>query len=86
MCALRAFAVLSIVLCSSCAGPPRQGGAHPQTGKPLGHSGCGPPITYQVFQKDAFGVDWSKVAGLLAYNAKGGDGAPGAGPEGPAPL
>ena len=34
-----------------------------------------PPISYQVFKRDAFGVDWSKVAGLLAYNAKGSDGA-----------
>jgi Tol biopolymer transport system component len=27
-----------------------------------------------VFQKDAFGADWSKASGLLAYNAKGSDG------------
>ncbi len=39
-----------------------------------GRPGCGPPISYQVFQKDAFGADWSKANGLLAYNAKGSDG------------
>jgi Tol biopolymer transport system component len=38
------------------------------------HSGCGPPITYDVFQKDAFGVDWSKANDLIAFNAKGSDG------------
>jgi hypothetical protein len=27
-----------------------------------------------VFQKDAFGVDWSKANDLIAFNAKGSDG------------
>ncbi len=76
-CALLAF-FLCGALCCSCAGPRHTGhGAQPaQTspGKPLGHSGCGPPITYQVFQKDAFGVDWSKANDLIAFNAKGSDG------------
>ena len=40
----------------------------------VGRPGCGPPISYQVFQKDAFGADWSKANDLLAYNAKGSDG------------
>ncbi len=75
MCALRACAVVLIVLGSSCARPAPAGhGTQPTPGKPLGHSGCGPPITYQVFQKDAFGVDWSKPNDLIAFNAKGSDG------------
>ncbi|HXO56281.1 MAG TPA: hypothetical protein VN866_06990, partial [Mycobacterium sp.] len=43
--------------------------------KSVGRPGCGPPITYQVFRRDAFGADWSKTKNLLAYNAKGTDGA-----------
>lgn len=67
--------MLAVILCSSCAGPPHPGqGSQPSSGKRLGHSGCGPPITYQVFQKDAFGVDWSKANDLIAFNAKGSDG------------
>jgi Tol biopolymer transport system component len=76
--ALRACAVFAIVLSSSCAGKQHAGhGAQPpspSSAKPLGHSGCGPPITYQVFQKAAFGVDWSKTDDLLAFNARGNDG------------
>ncbi len=72
--ALRAAAALAIVVCSSCAGLRHEGqGSQPSPGKPLGHSGCGPPITYQVFQKDGFGVDWSKANDLIAFNAKGSD-------------
>ena len=41
----------------------------------MGRPGCGPPITYQVFRRDAFGADWSKTKNLIAYNAKGADGA-----------
>jgi Tol biopolymer transport system component len=75
VCALRACAVLTVILCSSCASPPHPGtGSHPAPGKPLGRSGCGPPITYQVFQQDAFGADWSKAKDLIAFNAKGSDG------------
>jgi Tol biopolymer transport system component len=71
---MRATVLLTIVLCVSCAGP-RGKGPHPTTpGKPLGHSGCGPPISTQVFQQDAFGVNWSKSDDLIAFNAKGGDG------------
>ena len=67
--------MLALVLCSSCAGLPRPGtGSHPTPGKPLGRSGCGPPITYQVFQQGAFGADWSKANDLVAFNAKAGDG------------
>jgi Tol biopolymer transport system component len=69
-------ASLTLALCVSCSGLP-----HPGTGshatpppKPIGHSGCGPPITYQVFEKDAFGADWSKASNLIAFNAKGSDG------------
>jgi Tol biopolymer transport system component len=73
---LRTCVALSLVLSASCAYPPGpRRGAEPPSGKPVGRPGCGPPISYQVFKRDAFGVDWSKAAGLLAYNAKGGDGA-----------
>jgi Tol biopolymer transport system component len=73
---LRACVVLSLVLCASCTHlPAPRRGAEPPSRKSVGRPGCGPPISYQVFKQDAFGVDWSKVAGLLAYNAKGGDGA-----------
>jgi Tol biopolymer transport system component len=72
----RACAVLTIALCVSCAGHPRTGnGSHSTTpGKPFGHSGCGPPISYQVFQQGAFGADWSKANDLIAFNAKASDG------------
>lgn len=40
----------------------------------VGRPGCDPPITYQVFRKDAFGADYSKANDLLAYNAKSSDG------------
>jgi Tol biopolymer transport system component len=70
----RAIALLTIVLCVACAGP-RGRAPHPTTpGKALGHSGCGPPITTQVFQQDAFGVNWSKAGDLIAFNAKAKDG------------
>ncbi|MFZ0227319.1 MAG: hypothetical protein WA488_06335 [Mycobacterium sp.] len=73
---LRACVVLSLVLCASCAQlPAPRRGAEPPSGKSVGRPGCGPPISYQVFKRDAFGVDWSKGADLLAYNAKGSDGA-----------
>ena len=73
--ALRAWLLMSVVLCTSCAHPPTAGrGLHPAPGKSVGRPGCGPPISYQVFRQDAFGADWSKTKGLLAYNAKGSDG------------
>jgi len=76
--ALRARVVLTIlfvVLCTSCARPAGPGhGLQPGPGRSVGRPGCGPPVSYQVFQKDAFGADWSKASGLLAYNAKGSDG------------
>jgi Tol biopolymer transport system component len=37
-------------------------------------NGCAAPITYQVFQQDAFGADWSKANDLVAFNAKAADG------------
>ena len=40
----------------------------------LGRNGCGGPLTYQAFQHDAFGADWSKVDDLVAFNARGSDG------------
>jgi Tol biopolymer transport system component len=78
----RACAVLAVFLCAalccSCAGLRHAGhgaqSAEPTSGNPLGHSGCGPPITYEVFQQDAFGVDWSKANDLIAFNTKGNDG------------
>jgi Tol biopolymer transport system component len=66
---------ICIILCGSCAHRPVQHGAQPTSGKSVGRPGCGPPITYQVFRRDAFGADWSKAKNLLAYNAKGADGA-----------
>jgi hypothetical protein len=76
MCALRACAVLTVSLCSSCTGLPRTGtGSHPAApGKPFSQSGCGPPITYQVFQQGASGVNWSKANDLIAFNTKASDG------------
>ncbi len=69
---------LCVALCVSCAGPRHAGraaqSAEPSAGKTLAHSGCGAPITSKVFQKDAFGADWSKVNNLIAFNAKGSDG------------
>lgn len=65
---------LVVVLCASCTGAHRDNANRAAHGDPLGHSGCGPPITYQVFQKDAFGADWSKADNLIAFNAKGTDG------------
>jgi Tol biopolymer transport system component len=72
--ALCASLVLSVVFCTSCAHPFRRRGPEPTPGTSVGRPGCGPPISYQVFQKDAFGADWSKAKDLLAYNAKGSDG------------
>jgi hypothetical protein len=73
---VRAWLVVAIVVCASCAHPEVKGhGVEPTPGKSVGRPGCGPPITYQVFRRDAFGADWSKAKNLLAYNAKGPDGA-----------
>jgi Tol biopolymer transport system component len=73
--ALGAWLVSSVVLCSSCAHLPVKGhGPEPTPSRSVGRPGCGPPISYQVFRQDAFGVDWSKTKDLLAYNAKGSDG------------
>jgi len=70
--ALRALVILSVFLCSSCAGRPVTGagsGSAPE--KFLGRNGCGAPLTYQAFQHDAFGADWSKVDDLVAFNDQG---------------
>jgi hypothetical protein len=73
---LRAWLALVLVVCASCAHPPVKGRvAEPAPGKSVGRPGCGPPINYQVVRRDAFGADWSKTKNLLAYNAKGTDGA-----------
>jgi Tol biopolymer transport system component len=70
-----ALCVLAGVLCTSCAHRPAEtAGRGSAPTRSVGRPGCGPPISYQVFQKDAFGADWSKANNLLAYNAKGGDG------------
>jgi len=71
--AVGACAVLTIILCTSCAGT-RHPDPQSAPGNPLGHTGCGPPITYQVFQQTAFGAAWSKAHDLIAFNAKGTDG------------
>ncbi len=72
---LRTCALLVVVLCSSCIGPPRAGtGSHAAPGKPLGSNGCGPPLAYRVFENEAFGADWSKSDNVIAFNAKANDG------------
>ena len=71
----RAAALFTAVACSSCLNlPAGQHEPHTSPEKPLGRNGCGPPITYQVFQQDAFGAAWSKVTDRIAFNAKGSDG------------
>ena len=73
---LRAWLALVLVVCASCSHPPVKGRvAEPAPPKSVGRRGCGPPIDYQVFRRDAFGADWSKTKNLLAYNAKATDGA-----------
>jgi Tol biopolymer transport system component len=73
--ALCVWVALSLVACASCAHLPAQRrGAEPTPGTSVGRPGCGPPITYQVFRRDAFGADWSKTKNLIAYNANGADG------------
>jgi Tol biopolymer transport system component len=72
---LAAWLTLVLVVCASCARLPVKGhGPEPAPSISVGRPGCGPPITYQVFRRDAFGADWSKTKNLLAYNAKGADG------------
>jgi Tol biopolymer transport system component len=72
---LRVWVALWVVLCTSCAHlPVARHGSESTPGRSVGRPGCGPPISYQVFQKDAYGADWSKADDLLAYNAKGSDG------------
>ncbi|SPM39354.1 hypothetical protein AYK19_16825 [Mycobacterium numidiamassiliense] len=67
-------AAIVVLFCASCTGAHRGDANHPTPANPLGTSGCGPPITYQVFENDAFGVDWSKPNDVIAFNAKGADG------------
>jgi Tol biopolymer transport system component len=72
---ISACLVLSLVFCASCAHlPAPRRDVEPPPRNSVGRPGCGPPISYQVFRRDAFGADWSKTKGLLAYNAKGSDG------------
>ena len=71
---LSAWIALCLMFCTSCTHSPvtdRGAGTHRSVGRP----GCGPPISYQVVRRDAFGADWSKTRNQLAYNAKGDDGA-----------
>lgn len=63
--------MLIIILCSSCAGPRAYHGRQAAAKAPIGGSRCGPAITYQVFQPDAFGAEWSMANDLIAFNAKG---------------
>lgn len=69
----RVLAVLIAVLCAGCASP-SPGGAAQTPWKALGQSGCGAPISYRVFEQNAFGADWSKANDLVAFNTKGSDG------------
>jgi hypothetical protein len=72
---LSAGLALVLLVCASCAHPPVKGhGAEPSPGTSVGRPGCGPPISYQVVRRDAFGADLSRARNLLAYNAKGADG------------
>jgi Tol biopolymer transport system component len=71
---IRVWIVLSLVLCTSCAHAPVAAPGS-RTHRSVGRPGCGPPISYQVLRRDAYGADWSAAKNLLAFNAKGGDGA-----------
>ena len=39
-----------------------------------GRSACGAPITYSIFEADAYGSDWSKANDLIAFNRLASDG------------
>ncbi len=71
---LRVWMALFLILCTSCAHSPVSAPGS-GTARSVGRPGCGPPISYQVLQRDAYGADWSATRNLLAYNAKGSDGA-----------
>jgi Tol biopolymer transport system component len=72
---LCAWMALSLVACAFCAHlPVQRRGAEATPGTSVGRPGCGPPISYQVFRRNAFGADWSQTSNLIAYNAKGADG------------
>src|SRR5271156_1434689 len=61
--------VVFVVPGPSCPRPPVAGhGSQAPPGRSVGRPGCGPPISDQVFRKDAFGAHWSKASGRLAYN------------------
>jgi hypothetical protein len=56
VCVLRAWAVLSVIFCSSCARLPVAGtGLQSSPTKYVGRTGCGPPITYRLFNFDRAG-------------------------------
>lgn len=72
---LVAAVMVVVTVCCGCSGGmpmARSGPAHP---KSVMANGCGAPVSYQVFLRDAFGADWSKAADSVAFNAKGADGA-----------
>jgi len=42
--------------------------------RPATGSDCGPPVSYSIFEKNAYGSDWSKVDDLIAFNRIGSGG------------
>ncbi len=62
---------LRVLRASAGQGPRRRAGAR----EIRRASRLRPADQLQVFKRDAFGADWSKIRNLLAYNAKGTDGA-----------
>jgi hypothetical protein len=48
--------------------------AQSATRSSAGSSACGGPVTYSIFEQDAYGSDWSKVNDLIAFNRVASDG------------
>ena len=67
VCALRACAVLLVVVSGSCARRPPAAPSVAQRMWPTAD-------VSEVFQRGASGADWSKANDLIAFNAKGSDG------------
>ncbi|HEX4214567.1 MAG TPA: hypothetical protein VIA06_14720 [Candidatus Dormibacteraeota bacterium] len=66
---LCALATLTVVGCA--AGAPAGDGS---SAVGASSAGCGAPVHYGVFEKNAYGSDWSKADGLIAFNRVAGDG------------
>jgi hypothetical protein len=69
------LAVVALPGCGQLAGDrDQQGSGGVSVGRPASGSGCGAPVTYRVFEPDAYGSDWSKPDNLIAFNRVGPDG------------